>query len=107
MKKIIILLLFPFQYINSFIHIHFGPSIKIQNKELNYKINYNFSRKESEIINKINGFYGLIGPDVNKSNVNTLYDLFTGDEPKQEQIKATTQPSIQKTKVKYFNLYSY
>lgn len=79
MKKIIILLLFPFQYINSFIHIHFGPSIKIQNKELNYKINYNFSRKESEIINKINGFYGLIGPDVNKSNVNTLYDLFTGD----------------------------
>jgi carotenoid cleavage dioxygenase-like enzyme len=51
----------------------------MQNKELNYKINYNFSREESEIINKINGFYGLIGPDVNKSNVKTLYDLFTGD----------------------------
>lgn len=79
MKKIIILLLFPFQYINSYIPIHFGPSIKMQNKELNYKINYNFSNEESEIINKINGFYGLIGPDVNKSNVKTLYDLFTGD----------------------------
>ena len=79
MKKIIILLLFPFQYINSYIPIHFGPSIKIQNKELNYKINYNFSRKESEIIIKIIGFYGLIGPDVNKTNINTLYDLFTGD----------------------------
>jgi hypothetical protein len=79
MNLIIILLLFPFQYINSYIPIHFGPSIKIQNKELNYKINYNFSDEESEIINKINGFYGLIGPDVNKSNVKTLYDLFTGD----------------------------
>ena len=79
MNLIIILLLFPFQYINSYIPIHFRPSIKMQNKELNYKINYNFSNEESEIINKINGFYGLIGPDVNKSNVKTLYDLFTGD----------------------------
>ena len=79
MNLIIILLLFPFQFINSYIPIHFGPSIKIQNKELNYKINYNFSDEESEIINKINGFYGLIGPDINKSTVKTLYDLFTGD----------------------------
>lgn len=28
---------------------------------------------------KINGFYGLIGPDVDKRKVKTLYDLFTGD----------------------------
>ena len=30
-------------------------------------------------IKKINGFYGLAGPDVNISKINNLYDLFTGD----------------------------
>ena len=79
MNLIIILLLFPFQYINSYIPIHFGPSTKISNRDLNCKINYNLSEEDTKIINKINGFYGLIGPDVNKSNVKTLYDLFTGD----------------------------
>ena len=79
MNLIIILLLFPFQYINSYIPIHFGPSTKISNRDLNCKINYNLSEEDGKIINKINGFYGLIGPDINKSNIKTLYDLFTGD----------------------------
>lgn len=30
-------------------------------------------------IRKINGFYGLAGPDVNVSKIKTLYELFTGD----------------------------
>ena len=30
-------------------------------------------------LEKVNGFYGLIGPNVNTSNINNLYDLFTGD----------------------------
>ena len=28
---------------------------------------------------ELNGFYGLIGPDVQINNIQTLYDLFTGD----------------------------
>jgi len=28
---------------------------------------------------ELNGFYGLIGPDIQINNVETLYDLFTGD----------------------------
>ena len=28
---------------------------------------------------EVNGFYGLIGPDVQMNNIQTLYDLFTGD----------------------------
>jgi len=31
------------------------------------------------LTNKINGFYGLIGPDIDFKNVDSLYDLFTGD----------------------------
>jgi hypothetical protein len=31
------------------------------------------------LFKKFKGFYGLIGPDVNKTNVDVLYDLFTGD----------------------------
>jgi hypothetical protein len=30
-------------------------------------------------IHKITGFYGLIGPNINKTNVNNLYELFTGN----------------------------
>jgi hypothetical protein len=31
------------------------------------------------LLNEIEGFYGLIGPEVNKSSIKTLYGLFTGD----------------------------
>ena len=40
-----------------------------KNKIKNYKSN----------IHKINGFYGLVGPNVDISKTNTLYELFTGD----------------------------
>lgn len=80
MKLLIFLLLFIFsKNISSFINIHFGPSIKIDFKNLNSNVEYKVSNEDKKIINKINGFYGLIGPDVDKNNVKTLYDLFTGD----------------------------
>lgn len=28
---------------------------------------------------KISGFYGLVGPNIDKKKVNTLYELFIGD----------------------------
>jgi len=38
------------------------------------------SLKDKTIVEKINGFYGLIGPNVNmKNNIDNLYELFTGD----------------------------
>ena len=36
-------------------------------------------KTKDPIFNKLGGFYGLIGPDVDTSNVRTLYELFTGD----------------------------
>jgi hypothetical protein len=48
----------------------------IKNLEINTKINYNTT---NNIINQISGFYGLIGPDIDKFSIKTLYELFTGD----------------------------
>jgi carotenoid cleavage dioxygenase-like enzyme len=59
--------------------IRFGPSFTISNKEFQKKITYNLPRREEEIIREINGFYGLIGPDIDIHNSSSLYDLFTGD----------------------------
>jgi carotenoid cleavage dioxygenase-like enzyme len=47
---------------------------KISNREVHTVIPHN-----SPLISKISGFYGLIGPDINKTNINSLYGLFTGD----------------------------
>ena len=38
-----------------------------------------FSKNVKNEIDQVNGFYGLIGPNVNISNTNNLYDFFTGD----------------------------
>ena len=62
-----------------FLNIPFGPKFKISKQEINKQIKYDLPIREKEIVNKINGFYGLIGPDVNMTTVKTLYELFTGD----------------------------
>jgi carotenoid cleavage dioxygenase-like enzyme len=38
-----------------------------------------FSKPAIPAIRKVQGFYGLIGPDVDASKTESLYDLFTGD----------------------------
>jgi hypothetical protein len=38
-----------------------------------------FIKIKNSKIDKINGFYGLIGPNINFSKTNTLFELFTGD----------------------------
>jgi hypothetical protein len=56
-----------------------GPRLIFKNKEINKNIKYKLPYKDQLIINKINGFFGNIGPDIpNNSNL-TLYDLFTGN----------------------------
>lgn len=58
------------------------PFIKrfsISDKEIRTLIQYKLPQKQKNIINKINGFYGLIGPDINITTVKSVFDLFTGD----------------------------
>ena len=43
------------------------------------KIRNRFRSNDVRILDSINGFYGLIGPDVNISNTNNLFEFFTGD----------------------------
>jgi len=69
--------LFPF--INSFLNIKFGNKFIIKDKEIKKQIIYKLPFYQQQIVNKINGFYGLIGPDVNMSTINNLFDLFIGD----------------------------
>jgi hypothetical protein len=52
---------------------------KIIDKELNYQIHYKLPEHYQEVLNKIEGFYGMIGPDINITTIQSLYDLFTGD----------------------------
>lgn len=62
-----------------FIKFPFGPKFDIKDKEIKKKINYNMSPNEKNIISKLNGFYGLIGPDIDINKISNIFDLFTAD----------------------------
>jgi len=79
MKLFLFLLFIFFPLIEPFLNINFGNKIRIQDKEFKKLLNYKLPYYKQNIINKINGFYGLIGPDVNMSTVSNLFDLFIGD----------------------------
>lgn len=64
---------------DSFLKIPFGRPFSIKERELNQPVTHKFSEKEQTIINKINGFYGNIGPNVNINKVTNLFDLFFND----------------------------
>jgi hypothetical protein len=76
MKLFLLLLLIFLPLIEPFLNINFGNKIRIQDKELKEQLKYKLPFYKQNIINKINGFYGLIGPDVNMSKVTNLFDLF-------------------------------
>lgn len=77
----ILLILFGFIYNTTsfFMPIRFGKPFRIVDKDVKKDIEYKLSRKDESIIKKITGFYGLVGPEINKTEVSTLYDLFTGN----------------------------
>ena len=58
--------------VGAFIPYPFGKPFSISNRETVQKI----IRPD---LHSINGFFGMIGPDVNVSNIQSLYELFTGD----------------------------
>lgn len=57
----------------------FKSGFSIKHKEINKKIEYVLTKEKQDIINKINGTYSIIGPDINIKNVSTIIDLFMGD----------------------------
>lgn len=63
-------------YTSAFINFRQGSQFHIKNREIKKQITYN---NTNTIINQISGFYGLIGPDIDKFSIKTIYDLFTGD----------------------------
>jgi carotenoid cleavage dioxygenase-like enzyme len=63
-----------------FLNIRFGNPFKISDREIKKTIDYkSLSNFDKRLIKKLNGFYGVVGPDINKTEVKTLYDLFTGN----------------------------
>jgi hypothetical protein len=55
---------------------NYGLSIK--NRDFTKIIKYNLSLKDQKTVNKINGFFGNIGPDIYNSN-SSFYDLIGGN----------------------------
>jgi hypothetical protein len=52
-------------YINPFfLNFNFGNKINIKDREFKRQITYKLPPKKQQIVNKITGFYGLIGPDL-------------------------------------------
>jgi len=56
-----------------------NPPFIIKHEDVIEPIHYNIPGMYQKIINKLDGFYGMIGPDVNTTNIKSLFDLFTGD----------------------------
>jgi carotenoid cleavage dioxygenase-like enzyme len=67
-------------FINNFgLGLGFRFGMKIINN-INEKIILKLNPKQNRVIKELNGFYGLIGPNINMdNNIDSLYDLFMGD----------------------------
>jgi hypothetical protein len=80
MKFVGLLIVLYFSYTTAFfIQYPFGKKFSIKNKEVNKKLDYVLPPEKQSVVNKINGLYALIGPDINMKEVSTLFDLFIGD----------------------------
>jgi len=62
-----------------FVKMPFGPRFRIKDREIKKVLSYKVDYEKAEILKKINGFYGMIGPDIDIQNVTNIFDLFTGD----------------------------
>ena len=66
--------------IRGFIHFHFpGSLLPLKELEIRKKISVNLPQEDWEVVKQINGIYGIIGPDVNISNIENLYNLLLGN----------------------------
>jgi hypothetical protein len=77
--KFILFLLFLVK-IKGFINFHFpGSLLPLKELETKKNILVNLPPEDMEIVQQINGLYGLIGPDVNMTNIENLYHLLLGN----------------------------
>ena len=80
MRFATIIIVLYFAYVSAFfIRYPFGPKFSIKDKEISKRIDYVLPPEKQGVVNKINGLYALIGPDINMKEVSTLFDLFIGD----------------------------
>ena len=92
MKLNFICILLLFEFVKSFRFLHqFSFNMPPLGAEMNglkrllsassmrKGVNTIFRERNPSKIEKINGFYGLVGPNVDVSKTNTLFELFTGD----------------------------
>ena len=61
----------------TFLHFKQGSPFSIKNRELKQKIVC--EKIDNNPIDGLSGFYGLIGPDIDKFSIKSFYDLITGD----------------------------
>jgi hypothetical protein len=59
----------------------FGKPFQISKREITKHIPFNkiSSLDAQKIVKNINGFYGMIGPDVDEDKIKSVYELFAGD----------------------------
>jgi len=62
-----------------FINFPFGKRFSIKEREVNKALDYILPVEKQKVINKINGIFAIIGPDIDFKNVSNLFDLFIGD----------------------------
>ena len=77
--SIIIFFLLFVNKITGFLKLPLGSPFNVKNRELKKKITLDLPLEDLKVVNSINGFYGLIGPDLNADEVDNLYHLFLGD----------------------------
>jgi len=68
-------------FFSKYLNLRFNKPFQISQKEIIKKIPYEILNNDDnnpDIINKINGFYGIIGPDINTKNKDckNIYELF-------------------------------
>ena len=68
-----------FSTISGFLRLPLGSPFNIQTNEIKRDIPLDLDGPDLEIVRQINGVYGLMGPDLNISDVRDLYHLFTGN----------------------------
>jgi carotenoid cleavage dioxygenase-like enzyme len=73
---LLVLILSILSFSTAFLHFNKNDRFLIKHREVRKEISYD---KSNEAINQLSGFYGLIGPDIDKFSIKSLYDLFTGD----------------------------
>jgi len=80
MKLNIILLFTLWRTLHSYLHFPFGSPFRFQKKEIRKTIlPTNLPENHMKIIRKIDGFFGLIGPDIKIADIQNLYHLLLGN----------------------------